>query len=114
MRLLHSCAVLAAALAPAVLADVKFLTPKAGSSIPVGTISVTWEDSGDSPSLDALAAYTITVMLGGNGEDDVVRLVMRRSRGGLDAVSEACESAWRRGWMHLDHIFFGKAALTGL
>jgi hypothetical protein len=76
MRLLRACAVVAA-LAPAVLADVKFITPKAGSNVPVGTISVEWEDSGDSPSIDALKSYTLQLMLGGNGVNDAVRVPTR-------------------------------------
>lgn len=86
MRLLHSCAVVIATLAPAVLADVKFLTPKAGSSVPLGAIAVSWEDSGDSPSLDALSAYTIEVRLGGNGDDDWVRIAPGSSRGSDGAM----------------------------
>lgn len=69
MRSFHSCAVIAA-LTTSALADVEFLTPKAGASIPAGPLSVTWQDSGDSPSIDALSTYTLQVILGGNGEQD--------------------------------------------
>lgn len=73
MRFLHSCGVVAA-LAPAALADVKFLTPKTGGSVAAGTLSVTWEDSGTSPSIDALTTYSLQVVVGGNGASDWVRL----------------------------------------
>lgn len=63
-----------ATLAPAVLADVKFTTPAAGANVVPGSISVAWTDSGDSPSIDDLSSYTLQLMVGGNTDDDAVRI----------------------------------------
>lgn len=76
---------LVATLAPAaVLADVKFTTPAAGSNVDVGTISVAWTDSGDSPSIDDLSSYTLQLMVGGNEDSDAVcilRVYFEKKRG---------------------------------
>ena len=57
---------LLAALSPYALADVKFTIPAAGATVAVGTLSVTWTDSGTAPALSTLSSYTLDVMVGGN------------------------------------------------
>lgn len=55
------------ALLPVVWADVKFVTPAAGASIPGGgKISVSWTDSGDDPPLSSLTTYALFLVAGGN------------------------------------------------
>lgn len=68
-----------ATLAPAVFADVKFTSPAAGANVAPGTISIAWEDSSASPSIDDLSSYTLQLMVGGNEDSNAVR--KPRSRG---------------------------------
>lgn len=56
-----------------VLADVKFTAPAAGANVAVGTIDVQWEDSGISPPLSSLTAYSLLLVTGGNADDQMVR-----------------------------------------
>jgi len=51
---------------PLINADVEFTSPAAGANVPVGTIEVQWEDSGDDPSLLDLTQYTLSLVVGGN------------------------------------------------
>ena len=56
------------------LADVSFTSPAAGATVTAGsTFSVSWKDSGASPSLTDLAGYAIFLMVGGNTEATSVR-----------------------------------------
>lgn len=65
---------LLAALAPSALADVKFITPAAGASIPAGgTFAVEWKDSGSAPSIADLASYQLFLCAGGNDATNFVR-----------------------------------------
>lgn len=57
----------------AVLADVKFTSPAAGANVAAGTIDVQWEDSGISPPLSSLMAYSLLLVTGGNQDDEMVR-----------------------------------------
>ena len=64
---------LVAALAPSALADVKFITPAAGASIPAGgTFAVEWKDSGSAPSIADLASYQLFLCAGGNDATNFV------------------------------------------
>ena len=59
---------LLALLASTILADVKFVTPAPGASLPGGgkSISVSWVDSGEDPPLASLTTYTLFLCAGGN------------------------------------------------
>lgn len=64
---------LLAALPPSALADVKFITPAAGASIPAGgTFAVEWKDSGSAPSIADLASYQLFLCAGGNDATNFV------------------------------------------
>lgn len=57
-------------LASAVVADVDFLIPAAGSSAKGGdVITVHWRDSGNPPLLSALTKYSLALCAGGDTED---------------------------------------------
>lgn len=75
MRYSYTLLSLTAALATTALADVKFISPAAGADVASGTITVKWEDSGDSPSLDDLAGFTLDLMVGGNDPSDAASAV---------------------------------------
>lgn len=66
---------LLALIAPAIFADVNFVTPAPGASIPGGgkTISVSWVDSGEDPPLASLTTYTLFLCAGGNDAPSQVR-----------------------------------------
>lgn len=57
---------LAAALAGTSLADVKITSPAAGATVPAGTMTVKWTDSGVAPALSDFTTYTLQLMVGGN------------------------------------------------
>lgn len=57
---------LSAALLPFASADVKVTSPAAGASIPAGSVTITWADSGTAPALSQLQSYTIQLVVGGN------------------------------------------------
>lgn len=63
------------AITPSALADVEFISPAAGASIPAGAITVTWEDSGQAPAISALQSYTLQILVGGNDPADAVSTV---------------------------------------
>ena len=76
---------LLAALAPSfVFADVKFTSPAAGGQIPAGAITVTWAESGTAPSISQLQSYTLTLMVGGQTDDDAVGKIKEK----LEALYE--------------------------
>jgi len=55
------------AIAPLALADVQFVSPAAGVSVPGGTaFSVTWSDSGTAPSISDLTAFQLFLFTGSN------------------------------------------------
>ena len=64
---------LLATLVPYVLADVKFTSPAAGSSISGPSISISWEESGTTPKIADLASYQLFLCAGGNDETNFVR-----------------------------------------
>ncbi|KAF1987450.1 hypothetical protein K402DRAFT_392712 [Aulographum hederae CBS 113979] len=69
---------LLAACAPFVLADVKFTTPRAGASIPVGTLAIAWAEGSAEPPLSDLTTYSLFLCAGGNEEGtyhDVLAIV---------------------------------------
>lgn len=53
-------------------ADVKFTQPEAGANLTAGLIEVEWEDSGISPPISELTQYTLSLMVGGNDDADMV------------------------------------------
>lgn len=80
MRSFHAAAsawanevLLIAICAPLALADVKFTEPSAGTNLTAGQIDVRWEDSGISPPISELTQYTLSLMVGGNDDGDMVR-----------------------------------------
>jgi hypothetical protein len=60
-------------LSPLAFADVEFISPAAGASIPAGAIVVRWEESGIAPKISTLASYTLQLMVGGNDAETAVR-----------------------------------------
>lgn len=54
------------------LADVKFVQPEAGGNLKAGLIEVKWEDSGISPPISELTQYTLSLMVGGNKDSEMV------------------------------------------
>jgi hypothetical protein len=63
------------ALIPLVSADVKFTSPAAGSTLTGGgTLSVKWEDSGESPTIDDLLSYQLFLCAGGNSDTNFNQL----------------------------------------
>jgi hypothetical protein len=67
--------------ASAVLADVEFTLPAAGTSIPAGTIDVEWQESGTAPPISDLTAYTLSLVTGGNDNDNMLTLTTFVSQG---------------------------------
>ena len=66
--------VLLAAVAPYALADVVFTSPSTGATLPGGQIiKVQWKDSGTSPPISDLQAYTLFLCAGGNEATSFVR-----------------------------------------
>jgi hypothetical protein len=63
---------LLATLVPSVFADVKFTSPAAGDTVTLPTISISWEDSGASPPISALASYQLFLCAGGNDVSNYV------------------------------------------
>ena len=67
-------------LAPlAVVADVQFTSPSAGASVPAGTINLQWKDNGIAPAIADLTAYTLVLMVGGNDDADMVKLLWSKT-----------------------------------
>ena len=48
------------------LADVEFVTPAAGASIPAGAITVTFKESGTAPLITTFSSYQLFLVAGGN------------------------------------------------
>ncbi|KXL44687.1 hypothetical protein M433DRAFT_162285 [Acidomyces richmondensis BFW] len=69
------------ALSPFALADVQFTSPAAGASLPAGSITVTWKDSGTSPAISQLTTYTLTLMVGGNTDSNSLPLTTITANG---------------------------------
>lgn len=74
LAMILRCLPLLVALIPCVVADVKFTGPPAGSTITGTTISMKWEESGDSPPISELASYQIFLCAGGNTATDYIPL----------------------------------------
>jgi hypothetical protein len=64
---------LLATVVPYVVADVQFITPKAGGTVKAGALTVEWKDSGDAPPLDTLLSYQLFLCAGGNEDGAYVR-----------------------------------------
>lgn len=73
MRIPFAILPLLATLTPLTLADVEFVSPSAGGSLPAGALSIRWRDSGESPPLDELTTYVLELVLGADeaGADTV-------------------------------------------
>jgi hypothetical protein len=56
-------------------ADVRFTEPSAGANLTAGQIDVRWEDSGIDPPISELTQYTLSLMVGGNEDADMVCLM---------------------------------------
>ncbi|KAK3678435.1 Cell wall synthesis protein kre9 precursor [Recurvomyces mirabilis] len=76
-----------AALSQLVLADVKVTVPAAGASVPAGSITVTWTDSGVAPALSALTSYTIQLVIGGNDDSTQTPLITLANAASFSAGS---------------------------
>lgn len=74
LTMILRCLLFLVALVPYVAADVKFKGPAAGSTITGTTITISWEESGDSPPISELASYQIFLCAGGNSATDYVPL----------------------------------------
>lgn len=58
-----------------VFADVKFTKPEPGATIEAGgTLTIEWEESGESPSLDSLLSYQLFLCAGGNDDGTFIPL----------------------------------------
>jgi hypothetical protein len=57
---------------PFVFADVEFVAPAAGDSIPGLTLSIQWQDSGLDPPLTDLSTYQMFLCAGGNAAGSYV------------------------------------------
>jgi hypothetical protein len=53
-------------------ADVRFTEPSAGANLTAGRIDVRWEDSGIDPPISELTQYTLSLMVGGNDDANMV------------------------------------------
>ena len=64
-----------ATLAAYALAAPKITSPAAGASLPVsgGSITVEWEDDGNSPKISQLTSFTLQLIVGGNTDANSVR-----------------------------------------
>jgi hypothetical protein len=85
-------------LLPLAFADVEFVAPAAGADVAVGTILVQWKDSGKQPPISDLTQYTLSLMVGGDEEDNMVSAfipVESELRDGTDTASR--EPRIRRG-----------------
>lgn len=61
--------------AAAILADVQFVTPTPGTTIPSNAqISVSWADGGGQYPLATLKGYTLTLWVGGSTENLAVSI----------------------------------------
>lgn len=56
-------------------ADVRFTEPSAGANLTAGQIDVRWEDSGIDPPISELTQYTLSLMVGGNDNANMVCLM---------------------------------------
>lgn len=63
------------------IADVQIISPAAGASVPVGAITITWQESNTPPLLANLAGYTAFLMCGGN--NDAISVGGLRAQGGI-------------------------------
>ncbi|KIW11588.1 hypothetical protein PV08_10889 [Exophiala spinifera] len=72
--ILRSVLLVAASLLSFALADVEVTSPAAGASLAGLSLTVEWEDSGDTPKLADLASYQLFLCAGGNDEDEYVQL----------------------------------------
>lgn len=69
------------------VADVEFISPNAGGFVPAGTIDVQWQNSGISPPISELTQFTLSLMVGGNQDSDMVRSAFRQPELGGVPVS---------------------------
>jgi hypothetical protein len=65
-------------------ADVDFTAPAAGESVAAGTIEVQWKESGAAPSISELTGYTLSLLTGGNDNDNMLPLTTFVSQGTFD------------------------------
>ncbi|KAK5174729.1 Cell wall synthesis protein kre9 precursor [Saxophila tyrrhenica] len=73
-----------------VLADVEFTEPAAGSAVNAAqTIQVKWKESDIAPPITNLGAYTLTLMTGGNEDNNMLPLPVFVSEGNFQAGYEA-------------------------
>jgi hypothetical protein len=64
---------LLATVVPIVVADVQFITPKAGGTVKANALTVEWKDSGEAPPIDTLLSYQLFLCAGGNEDGAYVR-----------------------------------------
>ncbi|KZF21542.1 hypothetical protein L228DRAFT_248266 [Xylona heveae TC161] len=84
---------LLAAFAPlAVLADIEFTSPAAGQTLQPGTITFTWKDSGDSPSISDLKSYQLFLCAGGNTDGTYDQLTVLQTNGDFSTGNSASGS----------------------
>ncbi|GAB7339911.1 hypothetical protein MBLNU457_6437t1 [Dothideomycetes sp. NU457] len=61
-------------LASVALADVAFVSPAPGASLPAGPITITFKDSGVAPAISTLQSYQLFLMAGGNSAANSIQL----------------------------------------
>jgi hypothetical protein len=53
---------------PFAVAEPKFVSPAAGSTLSAGTITVAWKDGGNAPSISDLSSYQLLLFTGSNSK----------------------------------------------
>jgi hypothetical protein len=100
-------------------ADVRFTEPSAGANLTAGQIDVRWDDSGIDPPISELTQYTLSLMVGGNDDADMVCLISlcltpRRPLNLMWHFSNQCRPSSRRARLRLEillKVLYQKALL---
>ena len=78
---------------PFAIAEPKFVSPVAGSTISAGTIIVTWKDGGNSPSISDLNSYQLLLFAGSNTRPFQLADLKTGSFSGSNSISATISSS---------------------
>lgn len=93
-RLLTMRSALALLLAiPFAVAEPKFVSPAAGSTLSAGTITVTWKDGGNAPSISDLSSYQLLLFTGSNSKPFQLADLKAGSLSGGNSISVTVPSS---------------------